>query len=387
MASDRNGGRIAHPTPERVWRQGREDAGLKHVICVGSGPIVAGLWSIGLMVQPTLAEPLNSFRDCAVCPEMIELPMGSFVMGAPEDEFRTIAYIGVNAEGHLAQMFATAETPYIPRNEGPQNRVAVDIRIAMSRNEITFDDWMACVADGGCNGYVPDGTADQWGESDKIAASLADPRFVPTPSQVEIAKVLYTPAFLPIGARYPVNSVSFLDAVNYVTWLNRKLGTDAYRLPTEAEWEYAARAGTTTRFAQGYEPTPEQANTSGAATASMEQRARPDLRTLGHPVPVDELEAANPWGLRHMSGNVEEITLSCYPVKADGTPDVDRPLADWDTTSDWLEQSFAQSCDRVTRGGNYGQDMNEARVAARGATLEAARLDFIGFRIVKDLDR
>lgn len=349
--------------------------------------MVSGLWLMGLAAPTARAEPRGSFQDCAVCPEMIELPMGSFVMGAPDDEFRTVAYIGVNDAGQLAQKFATAEAPYIPRNEGPQNRVAVDIRIAMSRNEITFDDWMACVDDGGCDGYVPDGTADQWGDSDKIAASLADTRFKPTPSQDEIAKVLYTPELLKIGGRYPVNSVSYLDATSYVTWLNRKLGSDAYRLPTEAEWEYAARAGTTTRFAQGYEPTPEQANISGAATASMEQRARPDLRTLGHPVPVDELEAANAWGLRHMSGNVEEITLSCYPAKADGKPDVDRPLADWDTTSEWLKKSVAPSCDRVTRGGNYGQDMNEARVAARGATREAARLDFIGFRIVKELDR
>lgn len=342
---------------------------------------------MGLAIQPVLAEPLHGFRDCPVCPVMIELPMGGFLMGAPDDEFRTIAHIGVNDEGRLAQLFATPEEPYVPRDEGPQNRVAVDIRIAVSENEITFNDWMACVADGGCNAYVPDATADQWGEDDTIAASLADPRFAPTPSQEDIAKVLHPPAFLPIGGRYPVNSVSYLDAVSYVTWLNEKLATDAYRLPTEAEWEYAARAGTTTRFAQGYEPRPEEANISGAATAAMEQRARPDLRTLGHPVPVDELEAANPWGLRHMSGNVEEITLSCYPVKPDGMPDVDRPLADWDTTSEWLEQSFRPSCDRVTRGGNYGQDMNEARVAARGATRQTARLDFVGFRIVKELDR
>ena len=364
--------------PRRVVRAGGS------VLCAGVGPLSV---VTGLAAGPVLAEPLDRFRDCPVCPEMIELPTGSFVMGAPDDEFRTIAYIATNADGRLAQLFATEDAPYIPRNEGPQNEVAVDLRIAMSATEITFDAWMACVADGGCNGYIPDGTADQWGDSDKIAASLADPRFAPTPSQVEIEKVLHSPAFLPIGGRYPVNSVSYLDATSYVTWLNRKLGTDAYRLPTEAEWEYAARAGTTTRFAQGYEPTPEEANISGAATASMEQRARPDLRTLGHPVPVDELDAANPWGLRHMSGNVAEITLSCTPVTSDGKPDVDRPLPDWDTTSDWLERSVAPSCDRVTRGGNYGQDMNVARVAARGATLEAARLDFIGFRIVKELDR
>jgi formylglycine-generating enzyme required for sulfatase activity len=226
---------------------------------------------------------------------------------------------------------------------------------------------------------MPDDRGAQWGSYDAIVRSLADPRFKHAPSEADIAKVINTPAFLRIGGRYPVSDVSYLDAVAYVAWLNQKLGTDAYRLPTEAEWEYAARAGTTTRFAQGYEPTAEQANISGAATASMEQRERSDLRTLGYPVPVDELDAANPWGLRHMSGNLDEITLSCY------RGDTAR-LPPWASTSEWLSQTNGESCERMLRGGNYGQDMNEARVAARGPMREHTRLDFIGFRIVKELD-
>jgi formylglycine-generating enzyme required for sulfatase activity len=98
-------------------------------ICVRPAPIFAALWVMGLAGQPAQAEPLNRFRDCAVCPEMIKLPMGSFMMGAPDDEFRTIAHIGVNDEGRLVQLFATAEDPYIPRNEGPQGRQRQDCRI------------------------------------------------------------------------------------------------------------------------------------------------------------------------------------------------------------------------------------------------------------------
>ena len=92
------------------------------------GPIFVVLWLMGLPCQPAQAEPLDSFRDCPVCPEMIELPTGSFMMGAPEDEFRTIAYVGVNDEGRLAQLFATAEDPYVPSIEGPQSIVAADLR-------------------------------------------------------------------------------------------------------------------------------------------------------------------------------------------------------------------------------------------------------------------
>jgi len=328
-------------------------------------------------LYPTLAqaEPLDVFRDCDVCPEMIELPLGEFVMGAPDSEFRRIVHY---TDGKIN--YATKEDPYIPENEGPQNKVAVDIRIAMGVNEVTFDDWMACVHDGGCNGYVPDDRAGQAGaDSDDIRRSIADPRFKRIASEAVIATVLDNPEQLPIGGRYPVNEVSYLDAVAYVEWLNRKLGTTSYRLPTEAEWEYAARAGTSTRFSQGYEPTSDQENFSGANTAIRLQEDRPDLRTLGYPVPVDELDAANPWGLRHMGGNLAEITLSCYSEEVERIPD-------WDTTSDWLENSFGPNCNRVIRGGSYGDSVDMARPASRRDVKEVARLDFIGFRVVKELD-
>jgi formylglycine-generating enzyme required for sulfatase activity len=191
--------------------------------------------------------------------------------------------------------------------------------------------------------------------------------------------VIDSPDFLRTGGRYPVNEVSYLDAMAYVAWLNKKLGTDAYRLPSEAEWEYAARAGTTTRFAQGYEPTSDQENISGAETEVMLQEPRPDLRTLGHPVPVDELDAANPWGLRHMAGNVSEITLSCYPEGSERLPD-------WGTTSAWLEKSFGESCKRVLRGGSYGNSMDRARPASRWPYHEEDEIDFLGFRIIKELE-
>ena len=327
------------------------------------------LLSIG--VTPAGADPLDTFRDCDACPEMIELPMGEFVMGAPDSEFRRIVYY---RDGGF--QIATPEAPYIPENEGPQHRVTVDIRIAMGRNEVTWDEWMACVDDGGCNGYVPDNRIGSSGTDEAIIRSLDPRNFKPLPSHDAMQKAFESGGLLHISGRYPMLYISYDDAQSYVDWLNRKLGTDAYRLPTEAEWEYAARAGTTTRFAQGYEPTPEQANLSGEVTELALMADRPDLRTLPFPVPVDEMDAANPWGLRHMSGNAGEITMSCYTERYQG----------WATTSEWLEKSGGRNCDHASRGGSFFAPMDGGRAASRMAiTQQMTRSQYEGFRVVKEV--
>ncbi|WP_208349041.1 formylglycine-generating enzyme family protein [Pseudaestuariivita rosea] len=298
--------------------------------------------ALTLPFTPALAEPLDTFRDCDVCPEMIELPVGDFIMGAPEDEFRRNL---VWRDG--AHHRATAEHPFVKTDEGPQHKVTVDNPIAMGRNEVTYDEWMACVNDGGCGGYVPR-------------------------SSVPIDRH---------GRKYDAtgnNSVLFIsydDALSYIDWLNDKTGSDAYRLPTEAEWEYAARAGTTTRFAQGDEITSQQANFHGGISEIVLIEKRPDFLSRNHPVPVDTLDAANPWGLRHMSGNARELTLSCYTETYVG----------WSTTSQWLENSDEDNCMRVVRGASYGDAIDLLRVAWRSQHGASERLSTQGFRVVKDL--
>ena len=320
------------------------------------------------------ADELRTFTDCPECPEMIELPLGEFMMGAPDDEFRTVVYFT-----EQGVQLGTPENPIIPINEGPQNIVVIDIPIAMSRNEVTYDLWMACVKDGGCGGYIPNNTMGPSVSPEELERALTDPRFERTPSQDNIAAIAGTPERLLLTGQYPVTYISALDAQAYTQWLNEKLGTDAYRLPTEAEWEYAARAETTTRFAQGFEPRPEQANISGEATEQDLAENRPDLRTLGFPVPVDELDAANAWGLRHMSGNLFEYTLSCYSGE-------DSPLPAWRTSSEWLEMSIKTSCDRVVRGGSFTSGMFHARVAYRNRFNETLRSNFMGFRVVREME-
>jgi formylglycine-generating enzyme required for sulfatase activity len=137
-------------------------------------------------------------RDCEDCPLMVALPAGSFTMGSPEGE--------------------KGRSP----DEGPQHKVAIP-EFALGQYEVTFDEWNACVKGGGCKGYEPSDNG--WGRG-----------------------------------RRPGINVSWDDAQAYVRWLSQETGKP-YRLLSEAEWEYAARAGTTTRYSWGDDPpTPELAN-------------------------------------------------------------------------------------------------------------------------------
>ena len=322
-------------------------------------PVLLAAWPA--VPQPT--EALRTFRDCPLCPEMIELPLGEFLMGAPDDA--RISASDFNGDAPVG-------------NEGPQHKVTVDLRIAMGKNEITFDEFMACAWDGGCS-RTPNNTVFGLGSQEQIKRALTDPRFTHIPFEKVIVERYANPMWIGLGGRSPVIHVSFRDAQEYVRWLNKKLGTDAYRLPTEAEWEYAARAGTTTPFAQGLEPVADQVNINGGRTEVVRGKPQPQLRTLGYPVPVDEMDAANSWGLRHMSGNVEEITLSCFDLAPERFPN-------WAKTSEWLPGVAGQSCHRVLRGGSYAASMDEARVTWRFGTFEGGTDQSVGFRIVKEMD-
>ena len=297
------------------------------------------------VIDPRAYSPLDAFRECDVCPEMIVLPMGEFLMGGPPGESRLSIHWDA---GNIRRV--TPDDPYIAYQEGPVHSVTIDLPIAMGRNEVTLGEWKACVASGGCGGYMP--------PNFMLAGRKGKP-----PERIEFSD------------RHPVLRVSYNDMQLYVAWLNSMVGEDVYRLPTEAEWEYAARAGTQTPFAQGEEITTNQANFGGSATGEMLGKDRPDLVTRGYPVAVDDLDAANLWGLRHMSGNLIERTMSCW---------TDRQM-DWPTSGIYLKMAKAKSCSRVAKGGDYAAAMDYARPAVRGHGREDRRSNIVGFRIVRDL--
>ena len=218
--------------------------------------------------------PKDTFRDCLECPETVVLPAGSFIMGSPASE-----------EARLD-------------NEGPQHKITIARPFAVGRFEVTFDEWDACVFAGGCL-HQPDDAG--WGRG-----------------------------------RRPVIDVSWDDITNeYLPWLSRKAGK-TYRLLTEAEWEYAARAGTSTPFSTGWTITPDQANFHGFFTYGGGARGVDRNQTLE----VGSFEP-NAFGLHDMHGNVFEWVQDCYEENYDGAP-VDGSAV---TTGDCTY--------RVQRGGSW----------------------------------
>ncbi|GJL90646.1 SUMF1/EgtB/PvdO family nonheme iron enzyme [Hyphococcus sp.] len=247
---------------------------------------------------------VNTFKDCAQCPEMASLPAGSFQMGA--------------APGESAKA----------KSESPRRQVAIGKSFALGTREITYAQWDACVADGGCTMAPPD---HGWGRGDR-----------------------------------PVVSVSFDDARSYVAWLSEKTG-QSYRLPSEAEWEYAARAGSDAAFATGAGISTAQANYNGqfpyrGAKEIFRQRT----------VPVASFPA-NAFGLFDMNGNAWEWTADCWKASHAGAPADQSAVVDGDCAK------------RVLKGGAWNTGAWRLRSAHRIGKAKTAREFDNGFRVAKDL--
>jgi formylglycine-generating enzyme required for sulfatase activity len=247
-------------------------------------------------------KPKDVFKECDACPQMLVAPPGRFMMGSPETE-----------ESHLDP-------------EEPQHLVTFAQPFAVGAFAVTVDEWDACVADGGCDGYRP---SDQgWGRG-----------------------------------RRPVINVSWHDAKAYVEWLSRKTGR-TYRLLSEAEREYAARAGTTTPFWWGSSISTEQANYDGKLVYGRGAKGEYRQRT----VPVDSFRP-NPWGLYQVHGNVLEWTEDCSNSDYNGAP------------SDGSAWTRGDCSRRVLRGGSWYFSPDFARSAFRVRLYSANRTNTQGFRV------
>lgn len=249
-------------------------------------------------------QPKDLFKECSDCPEMVVVPAGSFTMGSPESEKER------------------------SDDEGPQRTVTIAKRFAVGKFTVSFEEWDACVTGGGCRGYRPKDRG--WGRG-----------------------------------KMPVINVSWDDAKAYVAWLSAKTGK-SYRLLTEAEWEYAARAGTTTPFWWGSSISPSQANYNGTGTYGSSSKGLYRERT----VVVDSF-APNPFGLFQMHGNVMQWVEDCYADNNRGAP------------TDGSARTVQRCSSRLLRGGSWSDFPGMLRAAYRNWFNPDLRYNFFGFRVAR----
>jgi len=159
---------------------------------------------------------------------------------------------------------------------------------------------------------------------------------------------------------FPIINVSWQDAQDYAAWLSRQTG-QKYSLPSEAQWEYAARAGTTLDFWWGRDPGDGNAHCLGCGSPANMRKAAP----IGS-------FPANPWGLNDTSGNVAEWTLDCYNKTYDGAPANGEAWQDGDCSK------------RMVRGGSFSNAGNGSSNVKREKLKAGAKLSHVGFRVVRE---
>ena len=279
------------------------------VVALSAGAVLsAGVLGLSASAKaprrpPSAASTPLIVKDCRDCPEMVAVPAGEFMMGSPRTE------------------------PH--RGSEDQHVVTIFRAFAVSRYEITFAEWDACVADGGCGGYKPEAP---WGRG-----------------------------------RMPVVNVNWKNAAAYADWLARKTG-HRYRLLSEAEWEYAARGGQAAAFAFGPTLSAKQANFD----ASSKTELNPEGPMRNKALAVGTFKP-NAFGLYDMHGNVWEWVQDCWndeygpSLPRDGAP------------------ALTGDCDgHVLRGGSWEDAAADLRAAARVASAASDRSWSDGIRVARE---
>ncbi|PHS34937.1 MAG: hypothetical protein COA91_13840 [Robiginitomaculum sp.] len=250
-------------------------------------------------------KPGTQIQDCPDCPVMIVLPAGSFDMGS--------------APG----------TKYHQSNEAPVHRVKINKQFAIGKYEVTNAQWKKCLSVSACRGFDP------------------------SAHNIDMS-----------NDSYPIRLIPFLAAQSYVEWLSGYSG-QKYRLPSEAEWEYAARAGSQTIFSWGNTNKTAMANCDNCGTGYTSPRTS---EKGSYP--------ANGFGLYDMEGNVWEWTEDCWKTNYSSSP------------RDGSRETGGDCNLRVLRGGGYVDPVDNIRLANRTelAISPPSTAPEIGFRVVRELN-
>jgi formylglycine-generating enzyme required for sulfatase activity len=305
--------------------------------------------------QPASSAGGATLRDCPTCPEMVTVPAGTFMMGSSPEE--------------LARETGMYEAEI--KSEQPKHRVTIGRAFAIGKHEVTQAQYEAFVKEtgrvqSGCKVFIrSEGT---WDIEEQ--RSWKDPGYAQSP-------------------QHPVACVRWADAQAYADWLAAKTGKP-YRLPSEAEWEYAARGGTTGPRFWGDTITDacRFANVSDETRKGVVKLKKLSAQSFiacadGHvwAAPVGSF-VPNGFGIHDMLGNLWEWTADCYHPSYEGAP------------QDGSARKDGACTYHAFRGGAFSSLVNNYRVTQRGSGADPKlyaddpreyRADYLGFRVARDL--
>jgi formylglycine-generating enzyme required for sulfatase activity len=270
--------------------------------------------------------PGKEFTDCTGCPTMVVVPAGSFIMGPP------------------------TSFPSFSQGDGPLRQETISQNFAVGKFEVTVAQYASFVS---ATGRASGGGCYLWTGSDwkeEASRSWSNPGFTQSD-------------------QHPVVCVNWEDADSYVSWLSGKTGR-TYRLLSETEWEYSARAGTTTAYHWGNDINHERAN---YGTDECCEGLASGKDQWVNTAPAGSF-AANAFGLYDMHGNVWEWAADCWNASYEGAPS---------GGSAW---STGDCSKRVSRGGSWNYSPRVLRSAHRGRSDSASRSHIFGFRVARTLN-
>lgn len=283
-----------------------------------------------LSTVTTLPAPLSNIRDPLNAggfgPDLVVIPAGKFIMGTPETEPERFDF------------------------ESPRHAVIIAKPFAIGKYELSFAQYDRFVKGTGYTRPSDKGWGQEhWGRGET-----------------------------------PVFNVSWYDVQHYLRWLSKQTGK-RYRLPSEAEWEYAARAGATTPFHTGHCINAAQANFhAGFPYTGCSPGNKQEQRYRGRTIASGTF-APNAWGLHDVHGNIFEWTEDCWHESYNKAPANGSAWVDYED-DDFGETELAKNCrQRVLRGGSWSGRALDLRLGYRAKNAADFKSIFIGFRVVREL--
>ena len=281
----------------------------------------------GLAASSNAAERAGkTFKDCEICPEMVVIPPGTFIMGSPETEKNRDQDEGVH-------------------------KVTIAYSFAVSKAPITWDQWEACARDAMCDGQAVE------------TALRLDSEGRPIQNYVDHGR-----------GNHPVVGISWWDAKVFIGWLNRKTGKENYRLLSESEFEYAARAGTTTTYWWGNEPSHDYANYGKDAGEDLGGMAAGRDLWEDSTSPICSFPT-NAFGLCDMHGNIYQWVEDCYETTISSLP------------TDGSAVKSGNCAVRGFRSNSFESNSKTLRSANRAFVYppDTRGRNYLGFRVAKTL--